>query len=146
MLTYTPTLIESLIGDTNAGNDNIDGGAGNDTIIGGIGNDTLRGGDGNDILIGDNGRVIPGEAASIDVASGGADTIDGGAGRDMIIGGMGGETGIKGGSEGDYYPGRQRNDPLHGHHLCRSRGGHRHAVRIACSERQRNPDRRRRGR
>ncbi|MDD2605547.1 MAG: calcium-binding protein, partial [Desulfobacteraceae bacterium] len=99
---YVPTLIESRLGDGNAGSDILDGGAGHDKIIGGNGNDTLRGGDGDDVLIGDNGRVVPGEAVSIDVASGGADTIEGGAGRDRIIGGMAGETSIKGGSGGDY--------------------------------------------
>ena len=100
---YVPLLIESLTGDTNGGNDQlIDGGSGHDTLIGGNGNDTIRGSAGNDIVIGDNGRVVPGEATSIDVDSGGADTIDGGSGRDLLIGGMGGETSVKGGSEGDY--------------------------------------------
>ena len=61
------------LGDSNAGNDTIDGFEGDDTIDAGIGNDSLLGGAGNDSHVGGEGD----------------DTVATGAGDDTFIGGNG---------------------------------------------------------
>ena len=99
---FVPTQIQSLLDDTNGGDDlHIDGGAGNDTIFGGAGDDTIFGNTGNDTIVGDSGEAVPSEVYSIDVAFGGKDTIDAGAGDDAVIGGMDGEYSILGGDGND---------------------------------------------
>ena len=81
------------MGESNDGDDKVQGNALANTIDGGDGNDTLMGGAGNDMLEGeDDDDYLKGEA--------GDDTLKGGAGEDMLDGGAGYDT-LEGGSGDD---------------------------------------------
>ena len=79
------------MGESNDGDNKVQGNALANTIDGGDGNDTLMGGAGNDMLEGeDDDDYLKGEAGN-DALMGGAgeDTLDGGAGYDTLEGGSG---------------------------------------------------------
>jgi Ca2+-binding RTX toxin-like protein len=77
-VTWSYSVLRSLVVSGSSGNDLLNGFSGADTLDGGAGNDTLDGAEGNDLLVGGAGN---------DLLSGGAgvDTLRGGSGDDTYV-------------------------------------------------------------
>ncbi len=98
-------------GDSEFGDDTLDGSAGNDYVDGKAGNDNIVGGDGEDTLLGSAGNDSLNGGIDNDALNGGDgnDAIDGGDGNDTLTGGIGNDT-LTGGIGNDFLEGGDGDD------------------------------------